>query len=79
MAIPLRFRLQVQSRAIKQMCGLCTGIERAVESGDDASDLLAKWHQHATRTYDPAEFTTYWKAIDQEEFVRVGQPTAKEG
>lgn len=71
MPIPPRFRLQVPKPAlIKQMCGLCTEIERAIETGDDASDLLTKWHHHATRIYDPTEFTTYWKAIDLKEFVR---------
>jgi hypothetical protein len=71
MAIPPRFRLKHSSETlVREMCGLCTDIERAIENGVDVSELLAKWHEHASRRYDPAEFTSYWKAVDREEFVR---------
>jgi len=52
------------------MCGLCTEIENAIERGDDAEELLKKWHKHARRTCKPSEFTNYWRTVDQVEFVR---------
>jgi hypothetical protein len=71
MPIPSRFRLTPASKAlVREMCRLCTEIEHALETGDDPSELLDAWHQHSARKYEPVEFTTYWKAIDQEEFVR---------
>jgi hypothetical protein len=52
------------------MCQLCTAIEVALERGDDATELLQQWHQHATRSCEPHEFASYCKSTDQDEFVR---------
>ena len=71
MAVPARLKLQrVSRKLLNDMLALCDSIESALESGDDASTLLEKWHSHARRKCQPREFMTYWKSISKETFVR---------
>jgi hypothetical protein len=70
MAIPQRLALPPVNEQLRaEMLSLCTEIERALDSGDEATELLARWHAHARRRFEPREFQTYWKAIDIETFV----------
>src|SRR5687767_2176148 len=71
MPIPARLQPAPPSdERVREMCALCDAIERAINGKGDPSPLLSRWHAHAMRHCDPSEFTTYWKAIDQEDFVR---------
>lgn len=71
MPIPDRFKLSpVSDEIVGEMCELCDLIEREVEQRGDPLPLLEKWHLRATRACEPSEFTSYWKAIDKEDFVR---------
>jgi len=71
MPIPLRLRLPILSDdLVRQMLELCQQIERALESPSQATSLLRRWNQHATRNYELSEFRHFWKAISEETFVR---------
>lgn len=71
MPIPERLRFDPASQdVVERLRVLCNAIEEAVVAGEDTTELLAEWHVYATRTCEPHEFTSYWKAVDQEEFVR---------
>jgi hypothetical protein len=70
MAIPERLKLQpVNKKLFDEMSVLCDAIERELESGEAADDLLQRWHAHARRRCDPCEFQTYWKAVSRDTFV----------
>jgi hypothetical protein len=70
MPIPQRLAVPPVSKKLRaEMLSLCTAIERALDAGDEAQELLARWHAHARRRFEPREFQTYWKAIDIETFV----------
>ncbi|MFO0800038.1 MAG: hypothetical protein U0804_21410 [Gemmataceae bacterium] len=70
MAIPERLKLQpVNKQLLDEMSALCDAIERELESGQTADDLLQRWHVHARRRCDPYEFQTYWKSRSRETFV----------
>jgi hypothetical protein len=69
MPIPERLKLRPASKElVAQMCDLCDAIEDADDFNRDR--LLAQWHEHAQRHYEPIDFQTYWKATDKESFVR---------
>lgn len=71
MPIPERLKpSQPSDELVARMCELCTQIERELESGGDAEELLVEWHRHAGRQCESHEFTSYWKSTEQEEFVR---------
>ena len=71
MAIPERLRLSPVSPALlEEMAALCSAIERELESGGTADELLERWHRHSGRVVDPFEFHTYWKGVDKSTFVR---------
>ena len=71
MPIPERLRLKpVSSDLVEELSELCSAIERELESGGTAEELLERWHRHSRRPVEPFEFRTYWKAVDQETFVR---------
>ena len=70
MPIPDRLKLKPVSKALlKEMSALCDEIERELESGGTADALVAQWHAHAGRRFEPHEFLTYWKSRDKETFV----------
>ena len=70
MAIPERLKLPpVDQQLIDKMSELCDEIERELESGGTAEELLSKWHSHAHCHSEPADFQTYWRAISRETFV----------
>ncbi|MBL8795298.1 MAG: hypothetical protein JNM56_15440 [Planctomycetia bacterium] len=70
MPIPERLRLQPISKTLlDEMSALCDAIERELEAGEAAEELLQQWHSRARRRCDPFEFRTYWKAVSQETFV----------
>ncbi|HEX8916586.1 MAG TPA: hypothetical protein VF796_29820 [Humisphaera sp.] len=70
MPIPDRLKLKpVNKTRLKQMSELCDQIERELEAGEPAEDLLNQWHAHAGRRCEPYEFRTYWKSISKETFV----------
>jgi hypothetical protein len=71
MPIPERLKLQpVSPELFDEMMALCEEIERELEAGESAEELLQRWHSHVRRTFDPHEFRTYWKAVPAETFVR---------
>lgn len=71
MPIPPRFQMSPPSEGvIRRMCELCNEIEQTILENGDPSKLLKEWNQHATRECDLGEFTSYWKAINQEDFVK---------
>lgn len=70
MAIPERLKLQpVSKELLDEMSELCDLIERKLESGETADELLERWHGHARRRSDPHDFQTYWKAVSKETFI----------
>ncbi|TWT30075.1 hypothetical protein [Blastopirellula retiformator] len=70
MPIPERFRLPKPTpQQLAELGELCDQIEDALESGDDASSLLARWHARTSRKCETHEFTNYWKTTDKEQFV----------
>ena len=71
MPIPERLRLApVSPDVAEEMSALCSAIERELESGGTADELLERWHRHSRRLVKPFEFRTYWKAVDKATFVR---------
>ena len=71
MPIPPRLQLQPVSTAeIRKLSKLCNAIEDGINRGDDVTFLLQKWHRHATRPFEPFEFTTYYGSVSTEEFVK---------
>ena len=82
MPIPERLRLQpVSLGLIREMSDVCALIERELESGGTAEELLERWHRHSRRRVEPHEFCNYWKAVDKETFVReaLNPPPACDG
>lgn len=70
MPIPSRLKItRPTPEAIAIMSELCDQIETALERGEQADRLLAKWHEHSGRRTERQEFQTYWKAVSKEEFV----------
>ena len=70
MPIPVRFQQAKPTEAlIQEMTELCGEIERELENGGDASELLSKWHERAGGKYEKDDFLRYWKSIGIEEFV----------
>ena len=54
MPIPERLKLQPVSKTLlDEMSALCDAIERQLEAGETAEDLLQQWHSRARRRCDP--------------------------
>ena len=71
MVVPTRFRItKPTKKLVLEMTELCDSIERASRGSPEQQELIAKWNQKTARPYELHEFENYWRAIDQEVFVR---------
>jgi hypothetical protein len=67
--VPVPHRLRpppVSPSHIDQLSDLCDTIE---DGGDDVSDLLDEWNRYASRSYEAAEFRTYYGSMSKDEFI----------
>lgn len=68
--IPVRFLQKKPAESlVQEMTKLCCETELELENGGNATELLVKWHKHASGKYEHNDFLRYWKSISIEEFV----------